>query len=63
MEQDTKLRTSGVQMQPTSPERQYTDYLSHEPGDDDFVEDIDAAFQMIHDEIDRIYRENGDLHV
>ena len=38
----------------------YNDYLTHGPGEDDFV-DVDEAFKMIHEEIDRIYRENGDL--
>ena len=36
------------------------DCLTHEPGEDDFV-DIDKEFKMIHEGIDRIYRENGDL--
>ena len=40
----------------------YNDYLTHEPGEDDFV-DVDEEFKMIHEEIDRIYRENGDLQV
>ena len=38
----------------------YHDYLTHEPGEDDFV-DIDEEFKMIHEEINRIYRKNGDL--
>ena len=52
-----------MHMQPISPETRYIDRLSHEPGDDDFVEDIDAAFREIKEAVTNIYRENGDLHV
>ena len=38
----------------------YNDYLTHEPGEDDFV-DIDEAFNKIKEAVINIYRENGDL--
>ena len=36
------------------------DLLTHEAGEDDFV-DIDKSFNMIKDTVISIYRENGDL--
>ena len=36
----------------------YNDYLTHEPGDDDIM-DVEESFQLIHQAIDEIYKENG----